>query len=188
MRTILFVIAALGLTACAEPPAPNAAAAACSQTVTHNVTWSQSDAPDVITAHGEGPSCKQAVVTFVARNAQGDPLWTFASTYYDLKMGGIPPEGAAEVSEDELQRFLTSWADVTEIHANELPEWREDMSRPGEGVEALGYETPFDREVYEAMRTRNLPTICYAAAVAAVQCLIIDPASHAPTMIVAYGS
>ena len=38
------------------------------------------------------------------------------------------------------------------------------------------------------LRARNLRMICYAAAVEATQCLVIDPASHAPTMIVAYGS
>ena len=187
MRIFLFAIAAIGLSACAEPQ-PEHAAAACSQTATHNVTWSQAGAADTITAHGEGPSCKQAVVTFVARDAAGDPLWTFASTYYDMTVGGAPPEGAPDIAPEELQRFLASWADVTETTSSDLPEWRDGMSRPGEGVEALGYETPFTREVYEAMRGRGLPTICYAAAVAAVQCLVIDPASHAPTMIVAYGS
>jgi len=47
--------------------------------------------------------------------------------------------------------------------------------------------TPFDRETYEMLRARNLAMICYAAAVEASQCLIIDPGSQAPTMIVAYG-
>jgi len=37
------------------------------------------------------------------------------------------------------------------------------------------------------LRARNLPMICYAAAAEASQCLIVDPASHAPTMMVAYG-
>lgn len=187
MRHMIFAIAALALGACAQEQ-PSREAAACTETVTHDVTWSQGGAADTITAHGEGPSCKQAVVTFVARNSVGDPLWTFASTYYDMTVGGLPPEGAPDVTGEELRRFLTSWADVTEMRSNELPEWRADQSRPGEGVQALAYESPFEREVYEGMRSRGLPTICYAAAVAAVQCLVIDPASHAPTMIVAYGS
>ena len=58
------------------------------------MTWSSESAADTITTRSDGPSCAQAVVTFVARNANGDPLWAFASTYYDMTMGGIPPEGA----------------------------------------------------------------------------------------------
>lgn len=187
MRHVMFAIAALALSACA-PPQQQAATEGCALRATHDVIWSQQAAPDTITARSDGPTCKQAVVSFVARNAQGDPLWTFASTYYDMTVGGAPPEGAPDVTNDQVQSFLASWADVTLKTSTDLPEWRAGQSRPGEGVEALGYETPFDREVYEAMRGRGLPIICYAAAVAAVQCLIMDPASHAPTMIVAYGS
>ena len=91
------------------------------------------------------------------------------------------------MSTDQVETFLAGWADVTQKTSADLPEWREGMSRPGEGVEALAYDTPFDRDVYEACVARALPMICYAAAVEAAQCLIIDPASHAPTMIVAYG-
>ena len=34
------------------------------------LTWSNSDAPDTITTRSEGPSCAQAAVVFVARNAE----------------------------------------------------------------------------------------------------------------------
>ncbi|MEZ6022191.1 MAG: hypothetical protein R3C16_01975 [Hyphomonadaceae bacterium] len=36
------------------------------------------------------------------------------------------------------------------------------------------------------LRAGDLPMLCYAAAVEASQCLIIDPLSHAPAMIVAF--
>jgi len=122
---------------------------------------------------------------FVARNADGDALWTFASTYYDLAVGGVPPEGAPAVTDHQIDGFLNSWANVTAGMSGTLPEWREGEAGPT--AEALHYSTPFDRDQYEAMRQHNLRMICYAAAAEATQCLVIDPSSNAPAMIVAYG-
>ena len=56
-----------------------------------------------------------------------------------------------------------------------------------ESAETFAYETQFDRATYEMLRARDLAMICYAAAVEATQCLIIDPASNAPTIMTSYG-
>jgi hypothetical protein len=188
MRWLVIGLAALSMSAC-SPRAPEAASAdGCTRTATQDVTWSGAQTPDHISARAEGPSCAQAVVTFVVRNGAGDPLWAFASTYYDMTMGGVPPEGAAPVSTEEMDRFLAAWADVEVKPSTEtLPEWREGVATLTESATTFAYDTPFDRETYEALRARNLRTLCYAAAVEAVQCLVIDPLSNAPTMVVAYG-
>ncbi len=184
MRLLAIAAFVLTLAACSRP-APQQAG--CARTATHDVVWSQAGAPDAITASSQGPSCAQAVVTFVARNAAGDPLWAFASTYYDMTMGGVPPEGAPPVTQAQMDTFLSSWADVTASHTNTLPQWREGVATLTQSASTFAYDTPFDRETYEMLRARDLPMICYAAAVEATQCLIVDPASHAPTMMVAYG-
>ncbi len=186
MRLALVLFAALTLSACGQQR-DAASTEGCARTATHDVRWTNADAPDVITTRADGPTCAQAVVTFVARNARGDALWAFASTYYDLTAGGIPPEGAPAVTNEEMDRFLSGWADVTEMRSSELPQWREGVATLTESATTFAYDTPFDRETYEMLRARNLPMICYAAAAEASQCLIIDPASHAPAMIVAYG-
>lgn len=183
---VLILAAALALCACGRSETVSTSSA-CSRSATHEVTWTNEQAPDIITASAEGPSCAQAVVTLVARNAQGDPLWAFASTYYDMTAGGVPPEGAPPVALEEIDRFLASWADVTTMRSGELPEWREGVATLAESATTFAYETPFDRDVYEMLRARNLPMICYASAVEATQCLIVDPASHAPALMVAYG-
>jgi hypothetical protein len=185
MRFALVGLAILALSACGQQR--ETAAGECSRTATHEVTWSNANAPDVITTRAEGPSCNQAVVTFVARNADGDALWAFASTYYDLTAGGAPPEGAPPVSNEEMDRFLAGWADVTLMRSGELPEWRADAETLSASVQTFSYDTPFDRETYEMLRARNLPMICYAAAVEGSQCLIIDPPTGAPIKIVAFG-
>jgi len=185
MRSLALAAFALGLAACSQPSAP--APAGCARSATHEVTWSQADAADVITTSSQGPSCSRAVVTFVARNARGDPLWAFASTYYDMTAGGAPPPGAPAVTDAQMDAFLAGWANVTVSTTNTLPEWREGVATLTESATTFAYDTPFTRDVYENLRARNLRMICYAAAVEATQCLIIDPASNAPTKVVAYG-
>jgi hypothetical protein len=179
-------LAALALLAACGPSGPQRTAG-CARSATHDVVWSQAETPDVITTSSQGPSCGQAVVTFIARNANGDPLWAFASTYYDLTVGAAPPEGAPPVTEAQMDAFLASWADVTETTSNMLPEWRQGVATLSESATTFSYDTPFDRETYEMLRTRNSPMICYQAAVEGTQCLIIDPATNAPIMFVAYG-
>ena len=185
MRILVLSLAAMTLSACGQQQPSNASA--CARSATHSVLWTSADAPDVITTTADGPSCAQAVVTFVARNADGDPLWAFASTYYDLTAGGVPPEGAPDVTPAQVDAFLESWANVTVSTTGALPEWREGVATLTESATVFSYETPFEREVYQMMRARNATMICLAAAVEGTQCLVIDPASNAPTMIVAYG-
>lgn len=186
MRHFAIAFALLALSACGERQT-SSNTAGCERVATHEAEWSAADAPDTITARSEGPSCAQAAVLFVARDSNGDPLWAFASTYFDMTAGGIPPEGAPAVSEQQMDEFLAGWANVSATTSNTLPEWREGAATLTESTTTFAYDTPFERETYEMLRARNLPMICYAAAVEATQCLVVDPASHAPTMIVAYG-
>lgn len=185
MRTLLLAAAALMLAACGNRE--TATGEGCARVATHEVNWTSASAPDVITTRSEGPTCAQAIVTFVARNAAGDPLWTFSGTYYDMSAGGAPPEGAPPVTEEQMDTFLAGWADVSVSTSAELPEWREGVATLTESASVFAYDTPFERDVYEMLRARNLAMICYASAVEATQCLVVDPASNAPTMIVAYG-
>lgn len=185
MRVVLLLATLLALSACQRISA--APQANCTRSATHEVSWSSEGAADKISAHSEGPSCAQAVVTLVVRNSAGDPLWAFASTYYDLTMGGVPPEGAERVTHQQMDTFLAGWANVTEQRTGELPEWRADAESLSASAQTFSYDTPFDRETYEGLRAQNLKMICYAAATEGSQCLIIDPASHEPIMMVAYG-
>lgn len=185
MTRVLFLVFALTLAACARPPGQGASA--CAHTHVNEIAWTNSETPDVITTSAEGPSCDQAVVLFVIRNADGDPLWTHASTYYDMTTGGGPIEGAPPATDADIERFLAGWADVDISRSNELPEWREGVATLTESAETFAYDTPYERETYEMLRARELPTLCFAGGAEAAHCLVIDPLSNAPTMIVAYG-
>jgi hypothetical protein len=184
MRVLAVALAALSLTACGQPQ--NRTDTSCAREVTREVIWS-GVAPDIITARAEGPNCVQAFVTLSIRSAAGEALWIHAGTYYDMVAGGAPPMDAPEVSDEQMDAFLASWAKPTLSRTGALPTWGEDAATLAESASVFSYDTPFDRETYEALRARNLPTLCYAAAVEATQCLIVDPLSNAPAMIVAYG-
>jgi hypothetical protein len=185
LRFIAAGALALLLAACQPPHDTVREAAACDRAAAKQITWS-GEQPDAVTARAEGPSCAQAVVTLTIRNAAGDPLWTFASTYQDMTIGGRSDAPPA-VSPADLDRFLASWVDVTLNRSGELPEWREGAATLSESVEGISYYTELDRDMYEMLRSRNLPQLCFAAAVEASQCLVMDPLSHAPIVIVAYG-
>jgi hypothetical protein len=182
MRLFALCLAALALGACGQG---ESASAGCALSAAHEVRWSAT-APDVITARAEGPTCAQAVVTLTMRNAQGDPLWAFASTYVAMKYGDAPPEGAA-ATQAEMEQFLAGWADVTLSRTTALPAWRAEAATLSESASTFAYDTPFERDVYEMLRTRDLPMLCYAATVESTQCLIVDPASNTPALMAAYG-
>lgn len=186
MRLFIVMLVALAASACGQRQ-QRADAAGCQRSATHQVVWSEPDAPDTIAVRADGPTCAQAVVTLTVRNSSGDPLWAFASTYFDMQFGGRPPEGASAVTEAEMDQFLAGWANVTEMRSSELPQWREDAATLTESAQTFAYETPFDREIYQTLWERNLPMLCYAAGAEAVQCLIVDPASQSAAMLAAYG-
>ncbi len=188
MRRMVLGAAALFVCACGQQTQTASAprADACARSATHDVVWTNSDAPDTIAVRAQGPTCVQAVVTFIVRNAQGDPLWQFISTYHDMTIGGAAPQDAPAVSPERVDHFLAGWANVTVQTSGQLPQWPQGAENIGSNGR-LTYNTAFSRATYEATRQRNLRMICYAAAVDATQCLVVEPSSNAPAMIVAYG-
>ncbi len=186
MRFFALGLTALILGACGQALDNDLAASSCTYSATHEVIWTNSNAADTITTHSEGPSCAQAIVTFTARNAQGDPLWAFASSYYAMNVGeGAPPEGAPPVSNQDIEHFLAAWAEVTQMRSSQLPQWR-DIAHT-DAADGLSYASPLNSESYPLVRERDLPLICLAVGAEASQCLMIDPFSHAPALLVTVG-
>lgn len=186
MRRFALALAALALGACGQNENV-AAPEACARSATHAMAWTQSEARDVITTTAHGPSCRQAAVTFVVRNAARDPLWVFASSYDLMTIGAAAPADAPPVTPEQMDAFLTAWADVTMSQTSALPEWRADAATLTESATTFAYDTPFARETYEALRAADLRMICFAAGVETSRCLIVDPASGEPAQIVTYG-
>jgi len=191
MRAIIFAVM-LSLAACVQregPTRPEAGDNACARTATHRLIWSDPADADVVSASSAGPSCAQAVITLVVRNSAGDPLWTFANTYRDLRTGGVAPVGMSppEVSLEQMEKFLASMANLTQLRASQLPDWPATGPGPADPTRPLHYTTAFHRDAYLGLRASDRPLICYAAAAEATQCLVMDPASNAPAALIAFG-
>lgn len=183
MRFYVLGLMALLLGACGQTQNDAVATAGCARSAVHEVTWSTPAAPDVITASSQGPTCYQAVVTFVARDAHGHPLWAFASTYYAMTVGeGALPEDGLPVSDAQMDEFLAGWANVTEMTSGTLPEWR--AVALTDSAEGLSYTSPLTAESYPLVRERNVPLICFAIGAEASQCVMIDPFANAPALVV----
>lgn len=188
MRPFAVCILAFALSACNSAPDAAPSPNGCAHSAAHDVKWTDAEAPDIITTRSEGPTCAQAVVTLVARNAHGDPLWALAATHYSMSAGdGALPDPLPAVDDAQMQAFLAGWADVTQMRSSELPQWRADAASLAESVQTFSYFTSFDRETYEALRARDLPMICLASAAETSQCVLVDPASRAPALMVTYG-
>jgi hypothetical protein len=192
MRALAALLVTVALAACVQregPPHPQANDSACARTKIHTVHWSSQTDADTVSARSEGPTCAQAVVTLTVRNRDGDPLWVFANTYHDLHTGGVPPPGITPptVTTDEMEYFLTGFVDVTQMRSSQLPAWTDGAAGPADPSRPFHYSTAFPRDTYEALRASDRPLICYAAAAEATQCLIIDPASNSPAVIIAFG-
>jgi hypothetical protein len=180
----IFALLAL-LAACAQEPPRQSGA--CALSAESQFSFSNSDAPDAAIANAFGPSCDQAVVVLTLRNSAGDPLWTHVGTYHFMVHGGPPPPGAAPASAADVQAFLDAWANVSVTTSAALPAWAEGAARPGEEGQPFAYVTPFDRETYERLRAQDLAQICFAAGAETSRCLVIDPATRTPALLVEFG-
>jgi len=164
MRFFLFAAAALALSACGN--AQREAAGDCTLSATQEITWPEGDARVTAVASTEGADCESATAVLDLRGADGRSLHRYSIAYSDL---------ALSYTREDAQRFLESWADVTQMRSAALPAWEAAMSYPGEGVQVLPYRSPLDRATYEAMRTQNLATLCVATQVDMTECFVIDP-------------
>lgn len=172
MRSLLAALFALFCTT-----APAFAQEGCARAASFEARFTGGDAADRITARSSGPTCAQAIVVWTLRDAGGDPLFVFASTYADMA------ESADGATSDRMDRFLRAWANRPIQRTGALPDWPP-TAYTLSADQSHGMDTPYERETYLALRERNLPLLCFANSVESEQCLIIDPLSHAATVIV----
>ncbi|MGE0045692.1 MAG: hypothetical protein AB7J28_16595 [Hyphomonadaceae bacterium] len=208
----LILLCALALAACAPPqqqtgtqsaqqggaveaanpgplPAPAEITQGCGAERTRTLSYFGYQQPLTLTARADGPSCPNAVVTLVLRDPAGRPLWVLAGPYHGLATLGDPEMLDDPVSRDDVALFLDRWVQPTQNRTGEMPDWPETAAslQEAEGPGII-YFTPHGRETYLALRQHNLPMLCFINAWESSECLIIDPASHMPSVFVRFGS
>ncbi|MES1199269.1 MAG: hypothetical protein ABUS48_04735 [Pseudomonadota bacterium] len=193
MRNFIAAAALIALAACQQQaPPPTAAAVSsgpgCAKSATHQVTFSDANAPDTVTARAEGRTCAQAAIVLTITAANGDTLWAYADTYAVLQGGGVAPSQMPPEIANRMDQFLTDWANVTVKSTRDLPPWTAGAATLTDAVQGMSYSTPFDRETYERLRGQNLPDLCFTSGAESSTCIIMDPASHQPSLMVSFGA
>jgi hypothetical protein len=150
------VVAALfvALSACAPRQA-----AQCDVSATRNVSFTQANARDVVTARAIGPNCAEAISLYAVREADGHLIWTWASPLRQMYGDGA--------TRDSADAFVQQWALATVATTSIAPAWQ--RLAPG--------QTTLDRLTYEDIRARNLPMLCHLSGTAREVCAFWEPAA-----------
>lgn len=156
MRALMLVVAIM-LGACAPQQR-------CDLTAVHEISFTNTTAPDTITARSFGAGCEQAVVLLVVRDAEGEPVWAWTGALAQ-RFGVI---FSAE-DDDAVQDFLARWVQARVATTQAAPQWNELM--PG--------QTTLDQLTYDDIRARDLPMLCHFSATAREACVFWEPAAGA---------
>jgi hypothetical protein len=161
---------ALALCACA-PPAPQAAAPPrdCNAVSTKTIAFTAPDAQDVLETRSIGRDCKDVFVLLTIRKASGEPLWSFSTPH------GWGADRTVEGSGDDpaaMEAFLENWS-VKIDTTGALPDWPE-RERVFQDDLGAFMHTPFPRDQYLEIRSKEYPRACYATGFESGECVYYD--------------
>lgn len=161
MRFLLVALVLLAA-ACAQQPRE-----ACDVTETNVIAFSAPDAHDVVTVRATGPSCDKAIALYAIRDAEGRPIWAWASSIKQAFGDVVDAKGA------HLDEFLKRWSKPTITTTASVP----DFSRLAPG------QTTLDRLTYQDIRARNLPMLCHFSGTAKETCIFWEPVAGAAGLL-----
>lgn len=136
----------------------------CDLTAVHEVSFTNTAAPDSITARSFGASCDQAVILYVVRDGEGAPVWSWTGTLAQ-RFGAIFSADDREAVRD----FLARWAQASVATTQTAPSWE---------VLSVG-QTTLDQLTYEDIRARDLPMLCHFSATGRETCVFWEPVAGA---------
>jgi hypothetical protein len=136
--------------------------ARCDLSAARDIAFVDAEGADTVIARTFGPSCDRAIGLYAVRDAEGRPIWAWASPLprafgEDFGADGVEP----------MQAFLERWTQPTLTTSNAAPEWS-DLA-PG--------QTTLDRSTYEDIRARDLPMLCHFSGTARETCVFWEPAA-----------
>lgn len=153
------LLAALVVLAVLAACAPNRRAE-CDIAVTRDLSFLSADGNETITARASGPSCDRAVGLYAIHDAEGRPIWAWA-TPLPRAFG----DAFEEADDDAMRDFLARWAQPTVSTTYAAPAW--DRLTPG--------QTTLDRLTYDDIRARDLPMLCHSSGTARELCVFWEP-------------
>lgn len=157
MKRLLVLCALLTGAACADPRA-----ARCDFTETRQIAFTSAEAGDRVTVRSFGVSCDKALGLYEIADAEGRPIWAWA-TPLPRAFG----DGFAAEEPEHMRTFLAQWAQPVILTTQSAPEWR--TLAPG--------QTTLDELTYADIRARDLPMLCHYSGTARQTCVFWEPAA-----------
>lgn len=153
------LLCALALISCAPR---EQAQHACDISVEREITFTNVDAPDLVTARTIGPSCDRAFALYTIASAEGHPIWAWTAplsrAYGDLFVTS---------NAEDMRTFLERWSAPKLERTSQAPPW----PVPDH------VHTTLDRVTYEDIRARDLPMLCHLSGTALETCVFWEPAA-----------
>jgi len=162
-------LVAAAIVAAVLSSSPGAAPAGCN--VRARVPWLiVSGRALVAEAMSDGPSCVNAVVTLVVRNAAGQPIWT------DSRIGSQVMIFAGVSNARDMARNLKDWLDQRRSalpRTDALPDWPMGAPSPTAGEFPFYPDGDVGRETYVKLRNAKLPLFCYVQGMESMACVAL---------------
>ncbi|MBL8550141.1 MAG: hypothetical protein JNJ73_09145 [Hyphomonadaceae bacterium] len=130
------------------------------------IAFSSAEAPDTVETRAIGESCNAAAAAFIVRDAGGVPIWAWAAPFYPTFGDAFAPhaEGAGP-GRVQIADFVSRWTRAEALKTSAAPAWAPEV------------ETSLERRIYDDIRARDLPMLCFLVGVARQQCIYWEPAA-----------
>jgi len=132
--------------------------------------WSAGEAQLSLEANTLGPDCVRAVAMLVVRDSSGAPL--YADTHIVEHVMTLASARDQAAMQTALGEWVTPATMMTSTSA--LPDWPANADAPQSGEFPFYPEAGYDREAYLALRTNNLPLLCYVQGMESMACIAFD--------------
>lgn len=168
MRVIL--IAGLAALAAACSQERNVTSEGCTARAT--VAWATELEPNAsIEAITTGPDCARSVATLIIRNGSGEPI--YSSTHLPPHLMTLKDASTPALMQTALEQWIDPASNTTMQTSSALPEWPANAISPQNGEFPFYVDEGYTRELYNEIRSANLPLYCFVQGMESLRCLAL---------------
>lgn len=168
MRVIL--IAGLAALAAACSQERNVTSEGCTARAT--VAWATELEPNAsIEAITTGPDCARSVATLIIRNGSGEPI--YSSTHLPPHLMTLKDASTPALMQTALAQWIDPASNTTMQTSSALPEWPANATSPQNGEFPFYVDEGYTRELYNEIRSANLPLYCFVQGMESLRCLAL---------------
>lgn len=134
--------------------------------------WSTAaDASASVEAITTGPDCARAVATLIIRNGSGEPI--YSATHIPSQVMTLAPASTPQAMQAALAEWIDPAGNTTMQTSSALPEWPANADSPQNGEFPFYRAEGYTRELYNEVRSANVPLYCYVQGMESLNCLAL---------------